>query len=701
MLPQRAYAFVFTLLIALSSNLFAAEQEPISKPKNDDSLEEVVVVGSRASDFSVITQETQKLVEMAGTLGDPLAAVFSLPGVVFGAGGGEPAVRGASPNDNRFFVDFMPAGYVFHTFTNSVFSEFILHDFQLYSSGYGPEYSNVTGAVFDISLRDPANTDFWGAVDLSMLRSGVFIEGGITDNSAFYLSARQSFIHLFIPEGEEEDGLIVQSAPRDNDYQAKYLWQPTERHKLSFSLNGASDEAAAFLTQTHEVARTNPDFAGNAKILNEFDAQNLVYDFNPGNDFAFKLGVGQNEQLFELNWGDDYFFNYTQQQQNLRARLNLPPLGGHNLSVGSLHQNITYDLKYDQILFACNEGDPNCGIDRGGRISGQIIFDMDISDIYVNDSWRPHPKLNIDMGVQWQSNNYTDEQFTNPRFAVSYALNSSWEIRTKMGKYNRLPEVEYITPQIGSPELKSLTATHYSLGLENTLDNGWSWSIETYYKTMSNIPLAADLSDADNNQTEFEGPLYTNDVEGEAYGIDLFINKDLTERWYGWIALSAAKSERTDLTTQETKDYHLDTPLILNWVMNYQKSERFNIGWRWTVRSGAPTTPIDSITRETQQNSNGEDVEVIIPNYSEDLFSKRLPTYSQLDIRFKWDMRFFSKLDGAVILDIINVLNQKNVEERNLDWDAIREDQSGSTEVKMTDTVTPGIIPAATLRVYF
>ena len=31
----------------------------------------------------------------------------------------------------------MPSGYVFHVFTNSVFSEFIIQDFELHSAGFG------------------------------------------------------------------------------------------------------------------------------------------------------------------------------------------------------------------------------------------------------------------------------------------------------------------------------------------------------------------------------------------------------------------------------------------------------------------------------------------------------------------------------------------------------------------------------------
>jgi len=46
-------------------------------------------------------------------------------------------------------------------------------------------------------------------VDLSMLKSGIMVEGSASENTAFYLSYRRSQIHLFLPEGEEDEGYII------------------------------------------------------------------------------------------------------------------------------------------------------------------------------------------------------------------------------------------------------------------------------------------------------------------------------------------------------------------------------------------------------------------------------------------------------------------------------------------------------------
>ncbi len=666
---------------AVSGLTYAQESADQSSEADTGKIEEVVVMGSRRGNFNIITEDAQKLVDMPGALGDPIAAVFSLPGVI--NDGGHPAVRGSSPKDNRYYTDFMPSGYVFHTFLGSVFSEFILKDFQLYSAGFGPEYSDVTGAVFDIGLRDPKNQEFEAVIDLSMLRSGLFIESAVTEKSAFYLSYRESLIHLFIPEGEEEDGIIIQEAPQEGDYQFKYVYELNDDHSIQFLASGATDLAAAEITRESDFVRSNPDFEGDSKIEDIYNGQSLVWRFDGENSSA-KIGVGHHITEYDLDWGDGFFFNYKLTQETLRGRYAYNFGDSHEVTIGGGLAKQEYDIHYDQILFICTEFDADCLLNRVERIAGNPKIESDERSLFLNETWRVTDALTFDVGVQWQENDYTDESFVHPRISAHWAVNDNWSVFSKYGKYNRFPNIEQIIPQIGNPELKSPRATHSTLGVEHLLDNGWSWTVEFYHKELSQLPLGLGAGDADAAQ------LYSNDVDGTANGIEFFINKELTDRWYGWVALSYAESKRKNLRTDKSIDYHLDTPLVFNWVTNYQWSEMFNVGWRWSVRSGAAYTPIVGV----QDNPFFEDS--VIPVYDEP-YSDRLPIYSRLDIRFKWDF-MIHKWDSAVILDIVNALNQHNVEDRTLDYDKV---DSADDRVQTEDSVSFGIIPAITFRMRF
>lgn len=687
-MPQRFGALLCagSLITSVVSTHVMAQQAGDSKETEQaqGQLEETLVLGERRGNFTEITQETQKLLDMPGAMGDPLAAVFSLPGVVYSEGdGGEPAVRGSSPEDNLFVVDFMPAGYIFHDFNTSVFHEYIMQDFQLHSAGFGPQYSDVTGAVFDITLRQPKKEPVYGVVDISMLRSGVFVEGKVTDDMAFYISGRQSLIHYFIDESdvEEEDGLRVEKMPRDTDYQFKYQWDVSDNNSLTLSAAGATDNAAATFTREADFVRSNPDFEGYAEIDDGFDGQNLIWD-NYATAGHLKVGIGHLKNSDSVVWGDDYYYRGEAETKTFKMQYAVPVADSHTVTVGGKAQQNTLSYSYDQVLFVCTEFEPDCSLARRERISDTHKIEPLESMVYANDRWQMTEDFFVDIGLQWQYNDYTEETFVNPRLAIEYLITPNWTLTSSAGRYNRFPDLGTVLPSAGNPELKSPTADHFTLGVIHELNNGWSWSLESYYKTMDNLPLALDEDEPDGDK------LYVNEVTGKAYGFDLLINKELTANWYSWLAFSYSKSQRTNQRTDQTIDYYLDTPLIFNWVVNYSPTRNFNLGWRWTVRSGAAYTPIVDL----QENPWFEDS--VLPVYG-DAFSDRLPTYSQLDLRFKWYSKIW-RLDTEYIIDVINGLDQKNVTGRGLDYDKI---DTVDDDVAILDSTSNGIIFAAGVRI--
>ncbi|MEN0038767.1 MAG: TonB-dependent receptor plug domain-containing protein [Cellvibrio sp.] len=646
---------------------------------------EVMVLG-RKSDYSVITENAQKIIDVPGSLGDPLMAVFSLPGVIGeGDGGGAPAVRGSSPSDNRYLVDGAPAAYVFHAFSTSIFNENIIQDFELYSAGFGPRYSNAIGGIFDIKLRDPKAQELKTKVDVSILRAGVFVEGEVSENSAFYLSGRSSLLQYFFDadEAEQEDGIKVQDAPEDTDYQFKYQYRIGDNHKLTLNANGATDLAAAEFTELSTEVLEEPDFAGDAKIKNAFNNQSLRWQFAAGAGSELDMQIGHYQKKDDTFWGGEkYFFDMT--TEDVYALVNYSILLGdsHSFSMGVEGHETQYSYDARFINYVCTEFDPDCELRRGELVEANDEVTIREYSTYLNDHWAITDALALDVGAQVHYNDFTDETFTHPRMALAWEFVDNWTINTSAGSYNRLPDIDKTFPQIGNTELKSPTSNHYTLGIKHELANEWSWSVTTYYKTMDDLPLASSLSD--NNQ-----PLYTNNVEGEAYGVDLFINKGLTDRWYGWLAISASRSTRTNQLTNVEQDYYLDTPLVLNWVMNYQLSEKWDVGTRLTLQSGRAITPIVGI----QPNPYFENR--ILPVYGEP-YSENLPTYARLDLRFKREMTLWG-YPGTYNIDILNALNRRNVTDRRLDYKRTQSPQ----DVKLEDEVGLGVIPAVGMSLIF
>ena len=647
-----AASFVFTSLRGLAQTADSAARGSAS------SSDEIIVSGKQPTDPTVINQATQELVQVPGSLGDPLSAVFSLPGVVYAGGdNGVPAVRGSGPTDNLYRVDSLPVPYVFHAFdiSGSVFNDNILRSFNLYAAGYGPEYANVTGGVFDIALRDPKNQPLTATVDLSLLRSGIFLESAITENSAAYLSARVSNLRLFVKSGSSSEDTVVEQPPKDNDYQFRYVWNVADNQKITLGANGATDSLGVDFEQGAQVAAEYPYLTGAARSDMRYNNQTLAWDFTSpsGPGSRLRVAVGHSTSDNNERYGDGYFYDESLTRDSGIVQFDSPlnPFPTIHLTAEVIRNE--HGADYDEPLYVCNEFDPTCN----DTLRGYVVADQSLTEtestFALSDTWRLGRALAFDVGGQFHENSYTGEHFVNPRTALTWAVAEHSAVILKAGTYNRFPDLDTILPEIGNPQLRSSRANHFSAGFRQELEDGWSWNAEGYYKKLWDLPLALGAAQPDASL------LYSNDVSGRAYGLDLLIDKKPTGPWYGWISASIGKSTRTDELTGAVSNYYLDTPFIFNAVANYQWRPRISMGARVTVRSGQPDTPIVGVEENTD-----------FPGHVQPVFgapySTRLPTYARLDARIKWDFR--THFPSSLTLDVINILNRHNVDFRQLDY---------------------------------
>lgn len=631
-------------------------------------IETVTIIGSRKAHYTEITEDSQKLVEMPGALGDPLGAITALPGVITPAGGGAPAVRGGSPNDNRYFIDGIPAGYIFHEFNTSILDENVVQDFQLFSAGFGSQYSNVTGGVFDIRLRQPKNQDLEVTLNASMLRAGVFVEGGITENVAFMGSLRKGLIQYFLPEEDEpdEEGIRLISPPQDSDHLLKVSYTPSASDTVDVTFIGAKDFAEAEFTDLSDTVQQNPDFEGDAKLEENFNSGGLTWNhlFHRGAEFTLSLAHYSDKE--SLTWGDGYFATSDLKNVFVKGRYSHPISLSHTLSLGGEHSQYTFDYSTRSVLFVCTEFDVSCQDGRRGIIDERTSETLNDSAVYVIDHWQVSDSFFIEGGVQWSKNDYTDEAIVNPRLALEWQIKDGLTLTSSAGRYNRLPDIEKTLPEIGNPRLKSPRADHLTLGIKGEFSDIWSWSAEAYRKDLSELPLALDESQADAEL------LYSNDVSGSAKGIDILVNRNLSNNWYGWVALSYSKSMRTNDRNGNDITYNLDTPLVFTTVGRYNFTDKWSGGFRFTAKSGEATTRIQGV------QNNPDYPDKYLPIYGAP-YEDRLPKYSRLDIRLERTLTLFNK-QGSFYVDILNALNRKNITEITLDYEKVNE--TGALHIK-------------------
>jgi len=497
-----------------------------------------------------------------------------------------------------------------------------------------------------VKLRDPRQQDIKFTLDASLTKTGIFAEGSIAKDQAFYASYRRSLIHLFLKEGSDEEGITITDAPISDDYQTKYQWQIGSNQKLTISALGASDEAGADISSLSEEGRIQPDLIGNARVKTSANSQSIFYEYF-GNKTYSSVGINQLVTEDRSSFGAEQFTDGKNTQNNLRASVTSNIVPNHTITFGLDAQRNSFDYAYDIINYTCTEITPDCESQRGDRVQGSDEIEIDVIGAYLIDSWYLSKTVMVEIGMRFEKDSYTDESFVHPRISLAWMLNNSSTVFAKGGVYSRFPDGEQALPTLGNPDLKPFLANHYSAGVENDWNALWSSKFEIYYKQLEDLPRATD--DLSPNPSLN----YTNDVSGESYGAELLVERQKQNGWYAWASFSYSKSERTDEQSKQTTPYWLDTPWVLNIVANYEYSDDWEFGARFTARAGARYTPIDSLRVNPDFPDN------FLPNYGEHN-SEILPDYVRLDLQAKYS-RLPYGLDGAVTFALLNALGGDNV----------------------------------------
>ena len=660
------------------NQLNSQKAKPLSKQsgQNPSAIEEVLIIGDRLQPKYEATIQTEKLMKAAGTLGDPIQAIFTLPGVVqTDESDPTPAVQGSSPNANAFLIDGIPVEFIFHPFGNSIFNENLIHDFGLNSAGFGAQYGQATGAVFNVSLRDPKNQPLETTLDLSFLRAGALFEGGINKNQSFYFSYRESLLPLYIKKDErdEEEDITFTNLPRSSDYQGKYYWQLNNHQTLTLQLIGAKDKGSAILGEESEEALLDPGLEGDITINSEFHNQSLKWQH-----YNTKLMLAYNQEKTSSKIGNGEFLDLEKTGWLLRAEQEWS-LGSHAFNIGAVTENNTYDYAFDLRLDRCSDfSSDECDFELSEREQDANNLPVVTFNAFLEDRWSFNDHVEVIYGLHFSYDDYLEEANSDPRIRLNWQVTPNLKVTNAVGIYHEIPEIDFIFPVVGNPDLENIQATHYTSGFEYELNPSWNLTTQVYYKDIKN--LVVDLEDAENDE-----PPYKNAGIGKAYGMEFTINKEKVHKWYGWMTVALSKTERTNTLSQETHPFSYDVPVVINTVANYQLTKTWNVGARWTYRTGTLYTPI--IGNKENPNYPG----FYVPIYG-DFNSERAKDFHRLDIRAE---RPIFNEKGLFFIDLINAYNRNNTS--GIEYIP----KPDSTEFELNNIEGYGIIPSIGIKIIF
>ena len=632
--PLHSTIFVVTCLTSTLVNANnEAELDDIRITAKDDSLTEI---------------STQKLLRIPGAGNDPLRAIEALPGVTFSTGrSAEPAVRGSSPDDNLYIIDFMPVANIFHFDGSSLLNDNVIQDFKLEAAAFDAQYNNATGAVIEANSRAPYTDRKQAVIDFSFLKAGILLETPITENSAAYLSVRQSLIHFYIENLLDDEDFEFTTVPEYYDYQAKYQLQLSDDDSISVQALGSRDKAGLLFSEDSDTVKRDPGLSGGISVNSYFHSQGILLENTLSDSTRLKTGFSHMLRNIDLGIGLENDLNARSEDYSLRSHLTTNLNLYHTLRTGIDIVENHIDFDGDFTAQPCTELQADCSLSENtSRIAESDNRKIYNYDVFIADDWFVTPRLSLTPGVTGSYDDYSEQTFLQGKFKFRWEFIDYWWFNGGWGQYHKFTDnFAEVAKGFGNPDLKQSTSDHYTLGIEHQLNETLLIKFDSYYKTFDDLVVA---------NIDPTTPRYTNDADGDAYGFELFLNKSFSEGWYGWVSAAYSETRRRNKLTGEDFKYNYDQPWIVNLVSNHELNQDWTLGFKWRYQSGQLITPVVSAAQ-----TNIDNPDKYVPVYG-DLNSRRLPDIHKLDIRLDRNYQY-KKWNMDLYVEVLNVYNQANV----------------------------------------
>lgn len=606
--------------------------------------------------------DNEEIRRFPGGFEDVGRVVQSLPGVSFvNDGRNDLIVRGGSPSENLFLIDNAPAQNINHFATQgatggpvSIINLDFVKEVNFLTGGFSARYGDRLSSVLELKLREGNRTRLSGNINISATGFGAVLEGPIGTNKkgSFLFSARRSYLDLVF--NAAGFGFV----PEYNSFQFKGVYDFSQSVSLTINSFGNIDKVR-FNNDTEENRQNNERILKNNQwgYFNSFELRTI---FSSSSYALFTLS--RNYRNYDFS-GRDQDFNEVfknkskESETELKAELFylFSPKTQFTIGIGTKLVNFNNEIfsLADTLLFI----DPNPIIIPG------IDFIQSNTAIksfgFLNFTNRFFDKLTFNTGLRLDYFDFINEKFyISPRISASYLLLKDFYINGSFGIFYQLPSYIWLVSNPQNRDLKNIKAEHYIAGVEYYPQNDIKLTLEVYYKNYSNYPVSTIRpyfvllntgGDFENRSNFGLEPLISAGT-GFSRGIELFIQKNLTDRFYGNVSISLFEVKYKSLDGIERNgDYDNRYLIILNG--GYLLGKGWEISSKFRLIGGRSYTPI---------NPNNGTRNITLYN------SERLPTYYSLDVRVdkRWN---FKKWSLVTYIDIQNITGRKNI--TRYEWD--------------------------------
>ncbi|MBT0810905.1 TonB-dependent receptor [Litoribacter ruber] len=645
-----------------------------------DDLDEVVVEENKELSFerqvqlSSINMPARQLKQLPAVGGeiDLIRGIQLMPGVQGGKEGLTGMyVRGGGPDQNLILLDGIPLYNVGHL--GGIFSTFnpdVVADVNLMKGGFPARYGGRLSSVLNVKMRDGNRNEMRTEGAVGLVSARISNEGPINKGKGSYIVAlRRSYVDMFTrPIARIASGGSHGFGYTFYDFNGKASYDLSPKDKIQVTAYSGHDRGVVNARDTSNIRSSNYFKWGNQLATVRWNR--VISDRLFSN-----TTVGYTNYIFDIatdhsNPEEEHFYHFGYQSGirdwNLKYDLEYYHSKSHLFRVGAqaIHHKFTPGVN------AIRSTDQ--GVQMDTTFGSQNVNAWELS-YYLEDEWTLSDRFSANLGVHFNNYFVEGEQYfsAQPRMTARYQVGPRSSLKAGFAQMQQNVHLLSSTG-VGIPTDLWVPATsrtrpqqswQYTLGYHRMLDKGWEFSVEGYYKNMTNLIAYSDgvnwLEGAADWQDQIE-----REGEGRARGIEVLLQKK-EGRWSGWLGYTLAQSERRFDNIMDGQFFpdRFDRRHDIGLTMAYQVNDKVSFSASWTYGTGEAITLAEGRYQAYTEPPIGLSGGLTGPNryveHYEGRNNFRMRSYHRADfgIRFSKDKRWGERTWN---LGFYNVYNRAN-----------------------------------------
>ena len=498
------------------------------------------------------------IVTTAGSAGNIIAALQTLPGTQNVGEDGRLFVRGGEANETQTFVDGIRVSQPYGASTQNLptrgrFSPFLFSGIAFSTGGYSAEYGEALSSILLLNTKDE---ELQNKTEIALMTVGLGV-GHTQVWKKSSLSVNTSYLNL----------APYQLAIKQNlDWNRPFQSLSGEAvYRYNFA-NGIFKLYAAFDGSKFDLNQQDIDYVKKIRVdLNNTNLYvNSSYKGVFGNGWQITTGLSYGYSKNKIKLALDDVAN-DENAAHLKLKLRKSFSSKVKLSFGA-------DYFTTNFAEAFNEFE--------GTIA-ENGYNSNIAAIYAETDLFFSKNFAAKVGLRSSYSSLLDETTFSPRISLAYKLSKNSQLSMAYGDFSQTPNAEYIKYS-KFHNFESEKASHYILNFSFSKDSK-NFRAEAYYKDYRNL-VKYNTSSVHYN-SEFD-----NSGSGYAKGLDLFWRDGNTiknlEYWISYSFIDT-KREYQNFPVLATPDFVADHTLSVvtkYWIPDW----RSQIGFANTFSSGRP-----------------------------------------------------------------------------------------------------------------